>query len=93
MNEFQLTMRPPILRHTRGSMPDTHTIMHTTSELIANGPGRCNLDANFYFPSEPEWFQAERLSLRIVLYVIDSGLDVDFNILLKQDEAGRGNMR
>jgi hypothetical protein len=95
MDEFQLIMQPPRLSHAgrSGTFLDTHTIMHTTSELIVKGAGRCNLDANLCISSEPEWFQAERLLLRIVLSVIDSGLDVDLSISLKQDQAGDGKMK
>lgn len=54
------------------SRPDSVTMERTSSEIIANGPGKCELMAEIEFADVPVWLRESPLQLSFTLPVVDA---------------------
>lgn len=88
-DDFILSIHQPFSHPTLSNTPNSAMIKLTTSELIAHGPGKCLVGIDTLLQEEPQWLSDDNLSLRVILYVIDSELPVEVHVSLKPEEDAR----
>ena len=86
IEEFAFTMYGPHSFSADGSRPDTVTIERTSNELIAKGPGTCSISVEVMLNHEPDWLNASKIFLRIILFIVSSELPVEFEVSLQPEE-------
>jgi hypothetical protein len=93
IEDFEISMNHPWqFRGPRDSQPDTATMEKTSSELIAHGPGRCELRAKAEFTEMPPWLKGSALRLTFTLSVVDADLPLILVVQAEASEAGHDEL-
>ena len=80
LDNFKVSLRRPYSHLSRGSKPDSLTMETTSYELIAQGPGRCSVEAELHMDEAPASLYEKELQLRFALSVVDCDMPIVFEL-------------
>lgn len=82
IEEFEMAINKPIQFTGIGKVrTESVTMERTASELVANGPGKCEITALVEFVSLPGWLADEPLRITIVLAIVDAHVPVVIELI------------